>query len=123
MKPSTQAGFTMMEVMIAMLITAIAIIGIVALFMTQTNASSLSRHQTEATVLAEDKIEKLRTLGPAAAQTGTDTSIDEKGGSGGIYTRTWTETVGANFADLTVNVTWNENGVAKTVALRGRRNL
>ena len=124
MAPRKEAGFTMIEVMVAMLITAIAVIGIVALFMTQSNASSLSRHQTEATVLAEDKIEKLRTLGAATAQSGTDNNLNEKGVTGsGIYTRTWTETVGTNFADITVTVSWSENGVAKSVPIRARRNL
>jgi type IV pilus assembly protein PilV len=119
-----QDGFTLMEVMIAMLITAIAVIGIVALFMTQTSASSFSRHQTEATALAEDKIEQLRTLGPAVSQTGSDTNLDERGSAGsGIYHRDWTETAGTNYADMTVTVTWSENGVTKQVALKGRRNL
>jgi type IV pilus assembly protein PilV len=124
MTRSQEAGFTLMEVMIAMLITAIAIIGIVALFMTQTSASSFSRHQTEATVLGEDKIEQLRALGSAATQTGRDTNLDERGSAGsGIYHREWTETAGVNFADMTVTVRWDENGVPKFVTLRGRRNL
>jgi Tfp pilus assembly protein PilV len=58
----SEAGFTMIEVMIAMLLTAIAMIGIIALFMTQRKASGFSRHTTEATVLAQDKLEQLRTL-------------------------------------------------------------
>jgi Tfp pilus assembly protein PilV len=122
-----EAGFTMIEVMVAMLLTAIAIIGILALFMTQTKASGYSRHTTEATTLAEDKIEKLRTMGAAAATTGTDTLVDEKGSNAGtgIYTRTWTETVNtaAGYADIVTRVQWTEDGITKQVTLRGRRNL
>jgi type IV pilus modification protein PilV len=118
-----EAGFTMIEVMVAMLLTAIAIIGILALFMTQRKASGYSRHTTEATVLAQDKLEQLRTL-TGAAQTGSDTLVDEKGSNAGtgIYTRTWQETlVGTAYAEIKATVTWEEDGDTKSVVLFGRR--
>jgi Tfp pilus assembly protein PilV len=119
-----EAGFTMIEVMVAMLLTAIAIIGILALYMTGTKASGYSRHTTEATALAEDKVEKLRTLGSAAALTGSDVGIDEKGVVGsGMYTRNWTETVGSTFATIVVSVSWSEDGIAKAVTVNARRGL
>jgi Tfp pilus assembly protein PilV len=114
----------MIEVMVAMLITAIAIMGLLALYISQARASGYSRHTTEATVLATDKIEKLRTMGVATAVSGTETGLDEKGIAGsGLYTRTWSETLGPSFADLVATVTWDEDGVTKTVTLRARRNL
>src|SRR3569832_1197360 len=54
-------GFTLRDVMIAMVLTALAIMGIIALYVTETKASGFSRHTTEAAVLAQDKIEFLRT--------------------------------------------------------------
>ena len=120
-----ERGFTMIEVMVAMLLTAIAIIGILALFMTQRKASGYSRHTTEATVLAQDKLEQLRTLGTAVAGSGSDVLIDEAGSNAGngIYTRYWTESVyaGSGYADIVSNVQWEEDGDTKSVVLRGRR--
>jgi len=122
---SREAGFTMIEVMIAMLVTAIALIGIIAMFMSQTTATGYSRHTTEATVLAEDKVEKLRTQGSGGSlgAGGSDSGIDEKGVSGGIYNRSWNVAVGSGgaFYDLAVTVQWSENGVSKSVIVRSRR--
>jgi prepilin-type N-terminal cleavage/methylation domain-containing protein len=124
----SQAGFTMIEVMVAMLLTAIAIIGILGLFMAQTKASSFSRHSTEATALCEDKLEKLRTLTAASPGiNGTETTLDEKGVIGaGIYTRTWSYTAQVNYVDIVCTASWTEDegagaGSGKAVTLRDRR--
>lgn len=118
-----QGGFTMIEVMIAITVTAIATSGLIALFMVETRASGFSRHSTEATVLAEDELEKLRTSAPPAVTTsGSQTGIDERGQAGGIFNRSWTTTVLASYYDLSVTVTWPEDGTTRTVTLRSRRN-
>jgi prepilin-type N-terminal cleavage/methylation domain-containing protein len=118
-----QAGFTMIEVMVAMLLTAIAIIGILALFMTQTKAAGFSRHATEGTALCEDKLEQLRTQ-ISGAGSGTDAVIDEKGSAGvGIYKREWWETLTTTYADIVCKVSWTENGAPESTVLRGRRKL
>lgn len=125
-KRPPEAGFTMIEVMVAMLLTAIAIIGIMALYMAQTKASGFSRHMTEATALCEDKLEQLRTMTASSVGiNGTQTTLDEKGktGAGGVYTRTWTYTPQASYVDIVCTMTWTEEGVGKTLTLRARRNL
>jgi len=125
-KRPAEAGFTMIEVMVAMLLTAIAIIGILALFMAQTKASGFSRHMTEATALCQDKLEQLRTLTASSVGiNGTDSNLDATGVSGGsgIYARTWTYTVQAAWTDIVCTITWTEDGVGKTLTLTGRRNL
>jgi hypothetical protein len=91
--------------MIAVLLSVIAIIAIIAMFMGQTRASGVSRHATEAAMLASDKLEQLRTLAPTA---NSETGIDPRGRSGGIFTRAWTVTIGATYTDLVVRVGWNE---------------
>lgn len=118
-----EAGFTMIEVMIALTLTAIAVLGIVALFITQTKASGFSRHMTEAAVLAQDTIERLRTQGSAAAISATTQSnLNERGGSGGIFTRTFSEVLtDPNWADIVVTVSWADDGIPHTVSVRGRR--
>lgn len=119
-----EGGFTMVEVMIAILLTAIAIIGIMALFMTEMKASSYSRHATEATVLAADKLEKLRTMA-IPVNDADATTIDSNGASGGIYTRSWqVASMGgtpATYLDVSVTVSWDENGETKSIILHGRR--
>jgi prepilin-type N-terminal cleavage/methylation domain-containing protein len=119
-----ESGFTMVEVMIAILLTAIAVIGIMALFMTEMKASSYSRHATEATVLAADKLEKLRTMTSPATGTDPLNPIDPNGATGGIYDRSWEVTsVGspATYVDVAVTISWDENGATKSVTLHGRR--
>ena len=119
----SQAGFTLIEVMISILLTAIAIIGIVALYMTEARASGTSRHATEAATLAEDELEALfRTVPASGSNAGT---LNEEGLPGGIYTRFWTATAQPNYWDLTVTVQWVEDDPAKprSVVLIGRRNL
>jgi type IV pilus modification protein PilV len=119
-----EAGFTMVEVMIALLLTAVAIMGILALFMTATKSTDYSRHTTEATVLAQDRVEWLRTQGAAAAYGPiTETGIDERGVVPGLFTRTSSEVVGTDFATIKVTVTWVDGGASHTVTLNARRNL
>jgi prepilin-type N-terminal cleavage/methylation domain-containing protein len=94
---SSRAGFTMIEVMLAIVITAVVVTGIIGLYKIEVTASSYSRHSTEAAALAEDKLEKLRTLGTASstcpsASCGIDSNIGPEGlGTTGIYTRMWNE--------------------------------
>jgi Tfp pilus assembly protein PilV len=109
-----EGGFTMIEVMIAVLLTVIAVIGIIALFMTETRAAAYSRRATEATNLATDKLEKLRTL--TTPTSGSELTVDAQGvTTGGMFERKWTVSVGTNFTDLTVQVGWNDD-TAETTA-------
>jgi type II secretory pathway pseudopilin PulG len=119
-------GFTMIEVMVAILLTAIAIIGILALYMAQSRAGAYSRHTSEASVLATDGIEALRSM-PSPPALPTLTDVDERGLAGGIFTRTTTvgSLVGTPpnaYYDLRVVVSWDEDGVTRSVVLNGRRN-
>ena len=117
-------GFTLIEVMIAMVLTALAIMGIIALYVTETKASGFSRHTTEAAVLAQDKIEFLRTQASGPVNT-TETNLNERAQpASGIYKRTTTETVIAGqYADIMVQIDWNDDGISHTIVMRGRRGL
>jgi len=117
-----QRGFTLIEVMIALVLTALSVMGIISLYITETKASGFSRHNAEAAILAQDKVEQLRTIGKAAISSTSQTNVDERGLPGGIFTRTWSETVGGSFADITVTVTWVESAVTHTVTVKARRN-
>ena len=135
-------GFTLVEVMIAIILTAVAIIGIVGLYLSQARASGYSRHTTEAATLAEDELEQLFRLTPACIAPCTTgivldpgNPIDAEGrtGTGGIFARSWVMSsntiAGQTYWDLVITVTWYEaednTGAAPIhqVVLRGRRNI
>lgn len=121
----TQAGFTMIEVMIAVLLTAIAVIGIVGLYRVQTRSSGYSRYSTEASVLAADKMEQLRTVAITGPSTGAETGpIDARGqlGAGGIFDRSWTITALGTQWKLEVTVQWDDDGQTRSVVLHSLRN-
>ncbi len=115
----------MIEVMVAILLTAIATSGIIGLYIVETRASGFSRHSTEATVLAQDQVEILRTNRVVGGPI-TTVGIDEHGNAGGMFTRIYTVTAGASpaqpYDDLLVEVKWTEDGVTRSVILRSRRN-
>ena len=117
-----QAGFTMIEVMIAVLLTAIAVIGIVGLYRVQTRSAGYSRHSTEATVLAADKMEQLRTVAITAAATGSETGLDARGKAGGIYDRSWDISAQGAYWKLQITVSWNDDGTTRSVTLHSLRN-
>ncbi len=119
-----EAGFTMIEVMIAMVLTAVAIMGIIALYITQTKASNFSRHSTEAAMLAQDKVERIRTGSGSAGMLTTDTAVNERGSASGIFTRTTTmSSATGNYWDMKVTVTWSDDGQLHTITQYARRSL
>jgi len=118
---NTEQGFTLIEVMIAILLSAIAVVGLVGIYSVQTRGSSVSRHTTEAAVLAEDRMEDLRTqIAPA---TGSESGLDALGAAGGIYNRAWTVAIGGSDITYSVTVSWNEDGITRNVTLRSKRGL
>lgn len=109
----------------AMLLTVIATTGIIALYIVNTRASGFSRHATEATMLAQDQIERLR-LSNVVPDSATVVDLNEQGvvdPGVGLFTRAHSVSAGtASYDDVVVTVTWVEEGVSKNVALRSRRN-
>ncbi|MBS1119925.1 MAG: hypothetical protein H6Q90_2153 [Deltaproteobacteria bacterium] len=116
-----EAGFTLIEVMIAMLLAVIAVVGLVGLFSVNTRAARGSRHTTEAAVLAEDRMETIRTQ--ILPTSGAESSLDPLGASGGVFTRTWTIVTTPSEIQYAVTVSWNEDGTTKNVQLRSKRAL
>ena len=106
-----QGGYTVVEVLIALLVLLIGMAGLLSLQLTAMKATGFSRHATEATVLGEDKLEDLRTAPVDSLTSGTD-QVDAGGTATdtGLYTRTWTVTPGADTTTVTVEVAWLEQG-------------
>jgi prepilin-type N-terminal cleavage/methylation domain-containing protein len=105
-----ERGFTVIEVLIALLVLLIGMAGILSLQLTSVQATAFSRHATEASVLAEDKMEELRAVPAATLVTGSD-QVDARGvpDAQGYYVRDWEVDPGASLT-ITVKVRWNEEG-------------
>jgi type IV pilus assembly protein PilV len=120
-----QGGFTIIELMIALTILLIGITGILSMQLTALKATSYSRHATEASVLAEDLMEELRTL-PLASVVDGNEPVDAQGNydADGVFTRAWTVVWNGDLATITVTVSWNEHGnEPHAIVLRTQRQL
>lgn len=129
---NSQAGFTLIEVMVSILITAVVVMGLIGLFKSQSSAGAYSRHNTEAAVLAEHQIEWLRTQGVAANGSGsglgsnsTGSNYDSEGVSGnGIFNIFWQETLVTGtsaYGEIKVTVSWTDDGVSHSLVMQARR--
>jgi Tfp pilus assembly protein PilV len=120
-----QAGFTMIEVMVAVLLTALTVIGVLGLYRIQSRASAFSRRETEAAVLAQDKLEELRTQAAAGVTSGSDTPPDQfspvSPPNNYFFNRSWTVTSDASAITIEVEVTWNEDGITRSVTVHAQR--
>lgn len=106
-------GFTLIEVMIAVFLLAVALIGLASVTTTVIKSTEYSQTLTTATTLAKDKIEDLKASPYGDIASGSDTS--------GIFNRSWTVTSSASPSDyktIVVTVTWNWQGQGRSVELR-----
>lgn len=120
-----EGGFTLTEVMIALLLLLVGVAGVLSLQMVSVRATSYSRHATEATILAEDKMEELMTIDGSLLVNGNDIvdskAVDDADGS---YTRTWTVTANGGLNLVKVEVSWFEKGTEPhSIAVSTERRL
>ena len=66
------SGFTLMEVLVAMLILTVGLLGMAALITGIINSNKLSNRISTATVLAQDKMEDIKRAGYAGAADDTE---------------------------------------------------
>ena len=97
-------GFSMVEVLIALLILAICLLALAGLMVTTTRNSSFGGHMTEASTFAQDKLEQLRVSPWDGVATGNDTTL---GSTGITYTRNWTVTPNTSGDQRWVSITIN----------------
>jgi type IV pilus assembly protein PilV len=97
-------GFSLVEVLIALLILAISLLALAGLMVTTTRNSSFGGHMTEASTFAQDKLEQLRVSPWAGVATGNDTT---QGSTGITYARNWTVTPNGDGNQRWVSITIN----------------
>jgi type IV pilus assembly protein PilV len=83
-----ERGFTLLEVMIALVVLSIGLLGLASLQIMAIKGNSFGQQMTVASTLAQNQLEQLRRTSGALAD-GNDTVTDQNGIT---YTRTWTVT-------------------------------
>ena len=119
-----QKGFTLLEVMIAVFLLAVAIMGAASLTTSVIKGNSFSQTLTTATTLAKDKMEELKATDYTALPSGTVTDYAKADGTvqpsatGSYYSRQWTAPGTTNTKTITVTVTWPTNRTVELKTIR-----
>ena len=116
-----QQGFTLLEVVVAMSILIIGILGTSSLLFRVTGNNTLGNLTTQANLLAASKMEDLKHTATVAALANGNDVVNDLGIGGGAnnFTRTWTITnpIG-NSRLITVTVVAQSGMGQRTVTLR-----
>ena len=111
-------GFTLIEVLIGLVILAIGILAIAGLQITSLVGTTFSSNLTQASVLAQDRLEFLKGL--SLNDTRLDTGTYNDPPDIGIFKRSYSanRNPNPNFVTITYTVSWLERGVTHTVSFR-----
>jgi type IV pilus assembly protein PilV len=106
-------GFSLIEVVIALFILAICLLALAGLMVTTSRNSSFGGHMTEASTIAQDKLEQLRAAPWASVLAGADTvttGIPGAPGTGISYARSWTVAANPNGDQrwVSITLTWTD---------------
>jgi type IV pilus assembly protein PilV len=117
------AGFTLVEVIVAIVLLGVGLMGMAALSTTVTRANVQSSSLTTATALAQERAERLRTEDYDALASGNDSRVVDNV----TYTRSWVVTADdpePGLKTVAIAVSWTTRGTTHTTRLttiRGRR--
>ena len=111
-------GFSLVEVLIGLIILAIGILAIAGMQITSLMGTSFSNNLTQASVLAQDRLEFFKGLPLDDVRLNTGNYPDPP--NIGIFTRSYaaTRNPSPNFVTITYTVSWLEKGVTHTVSFR-----
>lgn len=108
-----QKGFSLIEVLIALVILSIALLGLAGLMVTTTKSNSYGNQMTEAVTFGQDKLEELRITRRDLIVSDND---EVQGSTGVPYRRSWTISTLPNPTPpptdlqkaITLTVSWNQ---------------
>jgi type IV pilus assembly protein PilV len=130
-----QKGFSLIELVIATSILAVGLLALAEMQITSIKGNALSSTTTDATTVAQDRLEQL--IGQTYSSLATDTNTDLAAGDhpagtqtiggtqavqGITYTITWSITDDSpitNTKTIDLDVTWTENNQSRTVSVQG----
>ena len=98
-------GFTLIEILVAIVILSVSLLALAALMATTTQNTSFGGHITEAATFAQDQFEQLRVTQWANIITGNNTTT---GSTGIVYTRNWNVVTSGNVRTITITISWND---------------
>ncbi len=119
----SQRGFTLIEVMMALVILGIGIMSIVALQTRDMAYNNSSRRQTQGYTWAMDRVERLRSI----KYTNADLNVGSKSQAEGPYLVRWTVSDNSlnipNTKKVDVSVEWNGNPIATIAFTRTQSSI
>jgi type IV pilus assembly protein PilV len=112
---AAESGFTLIEVLIGISIFAIGMLAVARMQMHTVRNTAIGNVTSQATMLAHQKMEELKTAALDDLNDEVENNIDEEGntGTGGIYNRTTTITaptdpdLALHARQIQVQVQWN----------------
>jgi len=120
---ASEGGFTLIEVLIGISIFAIGILAVARMQMITVRNTTVGNLTSQATMLAHQKMEELKTTAFADLINEVENNIDADGNAGGNYNRTTTITtpaapLDAHARQIQVQVQWNAaHGGNRTIAV------
>ncbi|MBA7566411.1 hypothetical protein ES708_08102 [subsurface metagenome] len=113
-KIANSSGFTLIEIMIALFILVVGLLGAAGVAITIINGNAFGKEITTATTLAQNKMEEMKGTAYSSIASGSDTQES-------IYTRTWTVTsdspvAGMRTIEVLVQFPWK--GTTHNVTLK-----
>jgi len=103
--PVKTKGFTLVEVLVALVILSVALLALAGLMVRTTRNNSFGGHMTEAATFAQDKLEELKAVSWVAIVPGSD----RKMGNNGIdYDRSWNVAVNGNLKTVNMTINWSD---------------
>ena len=98
-------GFTLIEVLITLVIMAVSLLALAGLMATTTKSNAAGGHITEASTLAQDRLEELRAVQWDNIPVGTVS--DQRSGSTGMnYVRNLNVQQNGSLKTLTITISW-----------------
>ncbi len=110
-------GFSLIEVLIALVILSISLLGMASLMSTATKYNASGGRLTEATTFAQDKLETLR-IAPWTQIVSSAAADAITGSTGTSYARSWVVVPNPDdtLRAVTITVSWND-GVDHSVGI------
>ena len=110
---SDQRGFSLIEVMIALAIFSIGILGVASMQILSVNYNSHARRTTEGTSWGVERMESLMTL--PYADDNLDPATNPHTDTRGIYNIIWNVTDNVDNKAINMTVSWTVRGVTKNI--------